>query len=134
VSRNNDDQVGYLQAELRCSRYWSTRSGEIDAEYRFKEGHRALLEVIVAEEPSIDYGTPGVRNGRGVAVDRYFPLSGPKFDDLHLDQERSRNICRGRHIGYAAAYNATMLRLLGRSNDAYWSETASPEITRRAVQ
>jgi len=60
-SQSDSNQIRYLQAELRCSQYWSSRSGEADAEYRFQKGHRALLEVVGSGE-WIDYKTPGVRS------------------------------------------------------------------------
>lgn len=129
-AQKNARDSRFIAAKLRCSEYWSMHSGEADAEYRYKKGEYALLEAVVHDAFSIDYGLPGVieGKGKGIAVDRRFPLPGPTFGDLKLTPEQFRRVCRLRHLGYAEAYNITMLRLLGRSQDAF-PLRASPEVT-----
>jgi hypothetical protein len=119
-----------MTAKLRCSEYWSSHSGEADAEYRYQNGKRALLEVVVYDAASIEYGLPGVieGKGKGITVDRRFPLPGPTFGDLKIPQEDVRWLCRLGHVSYAGVYNVTMLRLLGRSQDAFPLKV-SPEVS-----
>src|SRR5688500_9964914 len=58
------------QAELRCFHYWTNRSGVADAEFEFRHGRRALLEIMGAEDPSTEYQIPGARDGMGAGVRR----------------------------------------------------------------
>jgi hypothetical protein len=126
-----DENMLSLQAEVRCAEYWLHRSGIADAQYQFTKGRRSLLEVVGAEDPSIDYEVPGVKKGVSVETTRTTFLTGPLLENLGvMHKHRSPgSLCRdNRTLYYAYEYNVEMMRLLGRSDETF-RLTVSPEIS-----
>jgi hypothetical protein len=119
-------RIGTL-IQLRCYAYWS-RSGIADASFEFRNGRKALLEIVRATDPALDYWTPGLRAGAVAETRRGPPLPGPDFKGIDYRKIRHRQPwCHNEQI-YAWDYNVTMLRLLGRDRDAEMPY-ASPELS-----
>lgn len=117
------------EAEVECARYWHIRSGIVDARYQFGKGRRSLLEVVGAEDPSIDYEVAGIRRGVSVPTTRNSVLRGPDLQKLGIKptQLSPGSLCHSGRLSYARDYNVELMRLVGRADETY-PLGISPEI------